>query len=125
MLELQEQASKSETCMLATAEPRRVPRRALEYYKAVAVVEGRLLSIFDGITEYQLHQESHNPSGIWVCPDLFSMVQHTRRKLPGRCALLDAPRVTIRLLGWNADGSDPSAPEPVRTPAPVQQSLSL
>jgi hypothetical protein len=103
----------------------RVPRRAREYYKAVAVVEGRFFSIYDGTTEYQLHQESHNPRGIWVCPDLFSMVQHTRRSLPRRSRLLEAPRATIRLLGWNADGSMPSAPEPVSLTYVEQHCFSL
>ena len=39
-------------------------------YKAVAVRNGHMLSIFDGVTEYRLHDLTHLSSGLWVCPSL-------------------------------------------------------
>ncbi|KAL1510531.1 hypothetical protein AB1Y20_006834 [Prymnesium parvum] len=95
--------------MVASLGP--VPRRAREYYKAVAVLDGRMFSIFDGRTEYVLSRELYDPNGLWVCPDPLSVVSHARQQLPRRSVLYDAPRAIIRLLGWSALGYSPAAPE--------------
>jgi len=59
-----------------------VPPHAVECFKAVAVVNGRMLSIFDGNTEYALNRVCHLPhSGLWVCPSIFSLLVHAA-KLP-------------------------------------------
>ena len=85
-----------------------VPEHAVECYKTVAVVGGRLLSIYDGVTEYQLHRATHlRHSSLWVCPDLFSLMVHAAQ-LPSRSVLLDCPRVVLRCLCWNEDGSPPT-----------------
>lgn len=97
-----------------------VPASAREYYKAVALVGGRMFSIFDGRTEYVLFRERHNPRGLWVCPDPFSVVCHARQNLSRRSVLYDAPRAMIRLLGWNSDGSMPIP----REPGPVKLAVS-
>ena len=65
-----------------------------------------MLSIFDGVTEYSLGQETAVGTGCFVCPDALSVVRHAP-SLPSRCALRDAPRVLLRVLGWNDDGSSP------------------
>ena len=46
------------------------------------MVNGRMLSIFDGNTEYALNRVCHVPhSGLWVCPSIFSLLVHAA-KLP-------------------------------------------
>ena len=52
-----------------------VPRHSETCYKAVAVRGGRMLSIFDGVTEYRLNAVTHMTSGLWVCPSLAAL-QH-------------------------------------------------
>eukprot|EP00966_Prymnesium_polylepis_P116686 2696935-Prymnesium_polylepis.2 len=84
------------------------PSHACVYYKAVAVVDGSLLSIFDGETVYECGVHMQRGTGIFVCAELLSVVRHTRQRLPRRNALLDAPRVILRLLGWNWDGTVPA-----------------
>ena len=55
-----------------------VPLHAVECFKAVAVVNGRMLSIFDGNTEYALNRvcQTLPHSGLWVCPSIFSLFVH-------------------------------------------------
>ena len=50
-----------------------VPRHAEVCYKAVAVHASRLLSIFDGVTEYRLDEVTHRTSGLWACPSLAAL----------------------------------------------------
>ena len=70
------------------------------YYKAVAVVEGRYLSIFDGVTEYKLNQQVEDRArrghggGIYVYPTLEDALD---ARVPGGSALLAAPRVILRV----------------------------
>ena len=87
---------------------RKPPKTAVEAFKAVAVVDGRLLSIFDGTTEYALHETRCLESGIWVCGSLTDCVAHAEH-LPPMCALRDAPRAFLRVLCWNVDGSPAAA----------------
>mmetsp|Transcript_33680 Transcript_33680/g.55624 ORF Transcript_33680/g.55624 Transcript_33680/m.55624 type:complete len:227 (+) Transcript_33680:88-768(+) len=81
----------------------RPPAHARIFYKAVAVSNGRYLSIFDGHTDYPLFAVRSLASGIWVSPSIYACVTHAR-SLPGACALIHAPRVILRVHGWNADG---------------------
>ena len=57
-----------------------VPRHAEVCYKAVAVRDGRMLSIFDGVTEYRLDEVTHMTSGLWACPSLAAL-QHGQSAL--------------------------------------------
>ena len=77
-----------------------------EYYKAVAVVDGRYLSIFDGVTEYRLGETTaqqtarQDHGGGWY-------VYGTPRaaataELPDRCALADAPRAILKVRAEGA-----------------------
>ena len=50
-----------------------VPRHAEVCYKAVAVHASRMLSIFDGVTEYRLDEVTHMTSGLWACPSLAAL----------------------------------------------------
>ena len=50
-----------------------VPEHAEVCYKAVAVRDGRMLSIFDGVTEYRLDELTHKSSGLWACPSLAAL----------------------------------------------------
>ena len=54
-----------------------VPSRARQYYKAVAVVGGELLSIFDGATTYSCGQLTHRASGtsIWAPPPVRVVIE--------------------------------------------------
>ena len=52
-----------------------IPRHAELCYKAVAVRDGRMVSIFDGVTEYRLDEVTHMNSGLWACPSLAAL-QH-------------------------------------------------
>jgi len=70
----------------------------------VAVVNDRLLSIFDGQTEYPLHEPRFLKTGIWVCPSITEVVSHAYH-LPRVSALHGAPRAILRVLCWNADGT--------------------
>ena len=88
-----------------------VPSRARVYYKAVAVVGNELRSIYDGTTVYVFGVKTFKASGIWVCPDLDSLIRHMRRRLPRRSALADAPRVVLRVLGWD-EATPPVATHP-------------
>lgn len=80
------------------------------YYKVVAEVNGKYLSIFDGRTEYKLRRTTAPPDGCWVSPSLTAVTQHALR-LPLRSALLDVPRVILRVSGWNASGIPPRIPD--------------
>jgi hypothetical protein len=75
------------------------------YYKAVAVVNGRFLSIFDGTTEYRIGEtavqrprQGHR-GGIYVYPSL-EAAAHAR--VPADSVLADAPRAILRV---RAEGS--------------------
>ena len=56
-----------------TLDPNMVPEHAEVCYKAVAVRDGRMLSIFDGVTEYRLDELTHKSSGLWACPSLAAL----------------------------------------------------
>ncbi len=70
------------------------------YYKQVALVDGRLLSIFDGETEYRLGEtisenaRQHHEGGIYVYR---SADAAKRAPFPRESALLSAERVLIRV----------------------------
>ena len=80
------------------------------YYKVVALVGDRMLSIFDGKTRYALEQVTAPPEGCWVCPSLMAVTEHSL-KLPSRSKLLDVPRAILRVAGWNANGIAPREPD--------------
>lgn len=83
------------------------PQHARVYYKAVAIVEDRFVSIYDGTTEYPLDRVRHLRTGIWVSPSLVEVVRHTRTRLPSGSMLLEQPRAILRIFGWCADGRAP------------------
>ncbi len=56
--------------MVAAVPGSQVPEHAEVCYKAVAVRDGRMLSIFDGVTEYRLDELTHKSSGLWASPSL-------------------------------------------------------
>ena len=92
---------------MASSSSTAIPSHAVECYKAVAVVQGRMLSIFDGVTEYRLNAVCQSSQGgLWVCPSLLALLLHAAQ-LPRHSALLDAPRVVLKLRCWNANGSQP------------------
>ena len=70
------------------------------YYKQVAVIDGRLLSIFDGQTEYVLGQEMRelarqdHEGGYYVYP---SIVEARQAKFPENARLAEAPKVIVRV----------------------------
>ena len=59
--------------MVAAVPGSQVPEHAEVCYKAVAVRDGRMLSIFDGVTEYRLDELTHKSSGLWACPSLAAL----------------------------------------------------
>jgi hypothetical protein len=70
------------------------------YYKAVAVVDGRFLSIYDGTTEYRIGEtvaqrprQGHR-GGIYVYPSLEAAAHAS---VPADSALADAPRAILRV----------------------------
>lgn len=70
------------------------------YYKAVALVDGRYISIFDGRTEYNLGQQVEDRVRQWYGGGIYvsltledAQVAH----LPNCSALLAAPRVILRV----------------------------
>ena len=85
------------------------PAGARIYYKVVAVIGRRFVSIFDGKTQYKMDQVTTPPGGCWVCPDLLAVVQHATT-LPSRSAQLDAPRAILQVAGWNTGGVPPRMP---------------
>ena len=85
------------------------PAGARTYYKVVAVIGRRFVSIFDGKTQYKMDQVTTPPGGCWVCPDLLAVVQHATT-LPSRSAQLDAPRAILQVAGWNTGGVPPRMP---------------
>jgi len=87
------------------------PAFARSYYKVVAVMPTanserlRLVSIYDGSTEYALGEITSPPEGCWVCPDLLTCIQHAS-KLPYGCRMHDAPRAIVQARCW---GEAPAA----------------
>jgi len=83
-------------------EPDAQPKRegGENYYKAVAVVDGRYLSIFDGVTEYVIGQElkqaarQDHSGGYYVYA---SVADAQSVSVPDRSKLSDAPRVILRI----------------------------
>ncbi len=75
------------------------------YYKAVALVDGKMLSIYDGKTEYRIGEtvaqrpRQHHGGGIYVYPTL---EQAMCPSLPRSAALADAHTVILRC---RAEGS--------------------
>jgi len=70
------------------------------YYKAVAVVDGKFLSIYDGETEYKLGEMLRQPArqshggGYYV----YRTIDEAREAaVPGNSKLKDAPRAIIKL----------------------------
>ena len=80
------------------------------YFKVVAVVHGKWISIYDGCTQYSLNAVTAPAGGCWVCPSLMAVTEHAL-KLPTRSVLLDAPRIILRVAGWNEYGAAPPMPE--------------
>lgn len=80
------------------------------YFKVVACAHGRYISIYDGRTRYSLNTVTEPLGGCWVCPSLMAVTEHATR-LPSRSILLDAPRVFLRVAGWNEYGAPPPFPE--------------
>lgn len=86
------------------ARPPARPRRegGDDYYKAVALVDGRLLSIYDGDTEYRvgetLSEPAHQGHGggyyAYATPEQAALAD-----VPSDSTLRDAPRVIIRVRG--------------------------
>lgn len=75
------------------------------YYKAVADLNGRYFSIFDGETEYRIGEtlreparQSHN-GGFYVYP---TVADARRAAVPRDSALKDAPRVVVRVRAEGA-----------------------
>ena len=62
-----------------------VPEHAEVCYKAVAVRDGRMLSIFDGVTEYRLDELTHKSSGLWACPSLAALEHGQKCHCSQRC----------------------------------------
>lgn len=86
-----------------TAQPKR--EGGDDYYKAVAVVDGKMLSIFDGQTEYAIGQElkqaarkDHN-GGYYVHKSLNDAMNV---KVPTDSALRNAPRAILRVKAEGA-----------------------
>jgi len=77
------------------------------YYKAVATVDGGAYSIFDGRTRYKLGVAVHTPidmqarghrcGGTYVYASASGVVNLL---LPANCALANAPRAVMRVIGW-------------------------
>ena len=89
--------------------PPPIPRDARTYYKVVAFVNNRFVSIFDGRTTYVLDEVTSPRGGCWVAPDLLAVVQHAAH-LPRKSKYLEAPRVILRVAGWNDAGIPPEMP---------------
>lgn len=70
------------------------------WFKAVALVDGRMLSVFDGKTEYRLGEEmrqavrTEHGGGFYAYPTLEAA---RRASVPSGSALIDAPRVVLRV----------------------------
>ena len=93
------------------------------FFKVVAVVHGKWVSIYDGITQYSLNTVTAPPGGCWVCPSLMAVTEHAQ-KLPVRSVLLDAPRAILRVAGWNEHGAAPPVPECHPTSDTISKNLS-
>ena len=75
-------------------------REGENYYKAVALVESRYLSIFDGRTEYNLDQQVEDRVRQWYGGGIYvylSLEDAQAAHLPKCSALIDAPRVILRV----------------------------
>ena len=88
--------------VLKEIEPPRTPKREGGiYYKSVAIKDGKMYSIFDGQTEYILNQQlkqtarQNHSGGFYVYKNIESCKQ---AELPSRSALLNNPRVILKLL---------------------------
>ena len=85
-------------CRETGASPRR--EGGDTYYKVVACVNGRYLSIFDGETEYRIGEELHevprqgHQGGYYVYPTVKAA---QTADLPRTSRLLDAPRALLRV----------------------------
>lgn len=83
-------------------EPDAQPKRegGENYYKAVAVVDGKFLSIFDGETEYTIGQELKQPArqdhngGFYVYKSISDAADV---RVPSSSRLSDAPRAILRI----------------------------
>ena len=87
--------------------------RARTYYKAVAKVDGRYWSIYDGKTEFRLgeraaRQPCHARRGAFFA--FVDARQAGRCAFPARSKLLHAPRVVLRVIGDTPVDQAPSAP---------------
>lgn len=72
-------------------------------YKQVARVGGRLVSIFDGTTEYVLGHVHQHPTGVpggYYAYDTFDEAANAR--VPATSALRIAPRVVLACRAWGA-----------------------
>ena len=76
--------------MVADVPGSQVPEHAEVCYKAVAVRDGRMLSIFDGVTEYRLDELTHKSSGLWACPSLAAL-EHGQKCHCSQPAWLECP----------------------------------
>ena len=93
-----------------TSTPRqsnRPPSTARTYYKVVAcedATSSRFVSIYDGRTHYAMDTTTSPAGGpgLLTCSPWFNA-----STLPSRSARLNAPRVILRLLGWNSQGQEP------------------
>ncbi|KAG8462125.1 hypothetical protein KFE25_011575 [Diacronema lutheri] len=70
-----------------------------DVYKVVAALGGRLISIFDGQTEYALGVPVHAPAGEWLYA-CASYEDAVRAPLPRRSRLRLAPRAVLRCTAW-------------------------
>ena len=87
--------------------------RARTYYKAVAKVDGRYWSIYDGKTEFRLGERAarepcHARRGAFFA--FADARQAGRCAFPARSKLLHAPRVVLRVIGDTPVDHAPSAP---------------
>lgn len=75
------------------------PMSAREVFKQVAVLGGRLLSVYDGTTEYAVGQPIRAPASEWLyaCP---SFDEAVAAPLPARSQLRLAPRAVLRCVAW-------------------------
>jgi len=94
----------------------RPPQWAKPYYKVVALVDGRPLSVYDGVTEYSIGQTIMHPTGedhrggLYVSPTVEGCLRRDMDMFPSESVLLGAPRAIAKVLAWNHT----RAAEPVR-----------
>lgn len=83
------------------------PSWAKVFYKSVAVVDGKHVSVFDGVTEYRVGHtlfQPHSPDhggGLYVYRTQEACLRADAETFPSSSAMLQQPRALARVLAWN------------------------